>query len=201
MEDLVMVPRSAVRFPLELRTPVGFRAEDASTWPDVPGRMEWVGGRLWLMPPCGEVQASVATDATLVVAGWARDRADFVVGSSEAGMKLGDDVRGAECGVWRLDLATAPSSGFARRPPILAVEVTGQDEGEDTLRPKAAWYLAHGVLVVWIVLCDAQEVLVVTPEGERRFARGEQLPEHPALPGLTPGVDRFFVDLNRRLGR
>jgi hypothetical protein len=33
-------------------------------------------------------------------------------------------------------------------PPVLAVEVTGREEGERQLRDKARWYLGAGVPVV-----------------------------------------------------
>ena len=41
-----------------------------------------------------------------------------------------------------------PTSGFAVVPPLLAIEVAGQDDREPYLREKAAWYLARGVEIV-----------------------------------------------------
>jgi len=196
--DLVAVPRGSVRFPLELEPPAGFRPEDPATWPRVPGRLEWVGGKLWFMPPCGSKQMYVATDSTLVLGNWAADRPEFIVGSNEAGMHLGGDVRGAEGAVWRREDLGGPAGGFEHVVPILAVEVTGQEEDAEALRQKAAWYLGRGVANVWIVLCDSGEVLAMTREGERRYGRGERIAEHPALAGLCPLVDRFFETLDRR---
>jgi Uma2 family endonuclease len=77
----------------------------------------------------------------------------------------------------------------------LAVEVSGRDEGEPELRNKAAWYLEHGVKVVWLVLTDTRDILVVTSDRETRCRAGERLPAHPELPGLEPAVDRFFAHL------
>jgi hypothetical protein len=78
------------------------------------------------------------------------------------------------------------------------VEVSGQDEDEAVLRTKADWYLGHGVAVVWLVLPELREVVVLRRDGESRHGRGDQLPPSGALPGLAPPVDRLFVQLDRR---
>jgi hypothetical protein len=88
--------RADVRFPVEWRAPEGFRPDEPSTWPQVAGRLEFVDGRIQYIPPCGEVQQDVATDATITLGLWARDRPEFVVGSNEAGMIIGDEVRAAD---------------------------------------------------------------------------------------------------------
>ena len=80
-------------------------------------------------------------------------------------------------------------------PPILAVEAGGREEGEPQPREKARWYLAHGVVVVWLVLPTTRDVVVVTPDGESRHAVGDRLPPPPALPGLQPPVERSFRQL------
>ncbi len=190
-----------VRYPVELRPPPGFRPDAPETWPRIPGRLEWVGGRLLLMPLCGDVQQSVASDVTFVLMTWARARTEFVVGSNEAGMILEGDARGAEAAVWRVDSLGALTGGFRWVAPILAVEVTGRDEAEAELREKAAWYLARGVSVVWIVLTDSAEVVCLMPDGDLRLRSGERLPAHPALPGLEPMVDDFFCQVRRQRGQ
>ena len=81
-------------------------------------------------------------------------------------------------------------------PPVLAVEVTGRDENERELRDKARWYLAAGVPIVWLVLPEVREVVVVTEAGSSRHRSGERLPAHPLLPGLEPTVDELFVQVS-----
>lgn len=126
---------------------------------------------------------------------WANAHPDFVVGGNEAGMKLGNDIRAADAAVWRR-VDVGPSVGRLRHaPPILAVEVAGQDEDEQTLRHKAAWYLAHGVETVWLVLPETREVLALGATGELRYTAGEVLAAETGLPALTPAVDRFFAQL------
>src|SRR5262249_12781472 len=150
---------------------------------------EWVGGRLLYMPPCGEMQQATVADVVVVLGVWQRGHPEFSVGTNEAGMRLGDDSRGADGGVWR---QRPERWGFRPEPPVLAGEVAGQYEEADTLLDKAAWYLAHGVPVVWVVLPGERQVIVVTAEGQMRHAVGERLPAHPELPGLQPEVAELF---------
>lgn len=185
-----------VRFPVELRAE-GFEPDQPSTWPKVEGRLEFVGGRLLYMPPCADYQQDVAMDVAFVLRSWSEGHPEFVVGGNEAGMKLGGDVRAADAAVWRTDTAT-PRSGRVRTvPPVLAVEVSGQDEEEQVLRDKAHWYLEHGVSVVWLVFPAIRQVLVLTGAGETRYRMGESLPVDERLPSLQPRVAQFFAQLDR----
>ncbi|MEJ7734739.1 MAG: Uma2 family endonuclease [Polyangiaceae bacterium] len=194
--ECLHLPRTGVRFPVEWRAPDAFRVDDASTWPRVEGRLEYVNGRIRYMPPCGGIQQDVASDVTALLVAWARSHPELVVGSNEAGMLLGGEARGADAAVWARAEAAQPR-GFRRVPPILAVEIAGQDEDEDTLRDKARWYLEKGVSVIWLVLPDIREVVVITADAEGRHGRGAQLPEHAQLPGLMPEVNAFFWQLDR----
>jgi Uma2 family endonuclease len=195
MEDTVTVPRS-VRFPVELVPPDGFDPARLETWPRVEGRLEWVGGRLLYMPPCGREQAGTVSDSNFALSLWGRTHPEFFVGTNEAGMRLGGDSRGADVGVWRRQPGPL-GGGFWREPPLLAVEVAGCDDTLEALREKAAWYLAHGVPVVWIVLPDEREVVVVSAAGETRHRMGERLPPHSDLPDLTPDVAELFRQVSR----
>ena len=76
------------------------RVEDPGTWPSVEGRVESVGGRLLYMPPCGDLQPDTVADLAYVLRGWSEVHRGFVVGTTEAGMKLGGEVRGADAAVW-----------------------------------------------------------------------------------------------------
>lgn len=184
-----------VRFPVEVRVPVTFRAEDPGTWPIVDGRLEYVQGRLLFMPPCGDIQQDVAGSVAGILDRWIDDHPAFCFGTNEAGMLLGGEVRAADAAVWsRADLS-AHTGGYRRVPPILAIEIAGRDEGEVELRDKAAWYLAHGVKVVWIVLPTSREVVELRPGREARHAVGTCMPGHPELPGLEPEVARMFRQL------
>jgi Uma2 family endonuclease len=205
-DDAVVLRRTGVRFPVELRL-TGFNADSLDTWPDVEGRLEWVEGKLLYMPPCAVTQQDVAADVVYVLRKWSETQPDFVIGGNEAGVKLGDDIRAADAAVWNR-AEVGPSRGKLRHiPPILAVEVAGQDEDEQVLRDKARWYLERGVAVVWIVLPESRRVIVLRrfidasgaprTDHESRHELGERIPEDPALAGLTPNVAELFAQLNR----
>jgi Uma2 family endonuclease len=193
--EMIPLPR-AIRFPVELIPPEGFDPENPKTWPRVDGRLEYVDGRLLYMPPCGDVQQDTVADVVGLLIQWVRAHAGFVISTNEAGMVLRGDARGADAAVWRRDTLKGYEHKFRRVPPILAVEVAGEDEDEMVLRDKAAWYLGAGVPIVWIVLPDAREVLVITPTEQHRRRLGETLPADPALPELTARVDDFFVQIS-----
>jgi Uma2 family endonuclease len=193
--DVTVVPKIAIRLPLALPAPAGFDVERLETWPEVTGRLEYVHGEIEYMPPCGELQQRTTADVVTELTLWARTRGDFVVGSNEAGMLLGGEVRAADAAVWNRASLGAPSGGFARVPPVLAVEVTGPDESAEDLAPKVAWYLAHGVSVVWVVVPTERCVAITTGEGTRTLAAHARVPVHPLLPGLEPAVATFFRQL------
>ena len=193
--ETISVPASA-RFPIELEPPAGFRPDEPSSWPRVEGRLEYVGGRLLYMPPCGDLQQVVAASCVGLLVAWAAEHPDFMVGSNEAGILLDGEVRGAEAAVWRRESRSQYTGGYVRVPPILAVEVAGRPEGRAVLRAKARWYLQHGVEIVWLILPRSREVIVVEREGESRHGSGNRLPSYAMLPGLAPAVDVFFRQLD-----
>jgi Uma2 family endonuclease len=192
----VLLRRTGVRFPVELR-PAGLNGDDPQTWPEAEGRLEWVQGRLLYMPPRADIQQDVAVDLVHVLRSWSESQPSFIVGGNEAGMRLGTDIRAADAAVWRR-ADVGPSTGRLRQvAPVLAVEVAGQDEDEESLRAKAAWYLNHGVGVVWLILPASREAVVLTGSTESRHTALELIAEDARLPGLTPSVARFFAQLDR----
>jgi Uma2 family endonuclease len=113
-------------------------------------------------------------------------------------MRLGDDVRGADVAVWRRVDVGPNTGGFRRVAPLLAVEVAGTDDTVEMLSDKTRWYLDHGVKVVWVLVPEERRVIVTTADGERSFGLGDVIPEHEALPGLTPAVLDLFGQLEGR---
>jgi Uma2 family endonuclease len=183
---------------VELHPPGRFDPAKLETWPVLAGRLEYVGGRLLFMPPCGDTQQDTVTDVVVTLGVWVRAHPEFVLGTNEAGMHLGGETRAADAAIWRVADLGAYRGGLRRVPPVLAVEVAGVDgDAEADLAVKSRWYLEHGVAVVWIVLPDTREVIVASPSGRVRWKRGERLPDHPALPELAPAVDDLFIQIAR----
>jgi Uma2 family endonuclease len=141
------------------------------------------------MPPCGEEQSSVAAAISWILIDWARRTPGFDVGGNEAGVILDGEVRGLDGGVWART-SRKRTNGFRRTAPLLAVEVQGEDETAESLRRKAQWYLAHGVVTVWLVFPETSAVVVVTADGEKRCR--DRLPEPRGLAGLSPAVADVF---------
>ncbi len=195
-DETITLPR-AVRFPVEMLPPNGFDPSRPETWPQVAGRFEHVGGRLLFMPPCGDEQQDTVADVVITLGSWVREHREFVLGTNEAGMRLGGATRAADAAIWRRSEVGARTGGYRTVPPVLAVEVAGLDDDEAYLRDKARWYLDQGVRVVWILLPAIREVVVMTESGQSRHARGEVLPAIPELPDLAADVAILFDQLSR----
>lgn len=193
-DETIVLPR-AVRFPVELVPPRGFDPERLETWPDVGGRLEYVDGRLLFMPPCGDLQQDTVTDVVITLGVWVRAHPDHVLGTNEAGMRIAGATRAADAAIWCRADAGPRTGGLRRSPPLLAVEVAGEDELEEALLAKATWYLSVGVETVWLVFPVEKVVVVVTGERVTRHQVGESLPEASALRGLAPRVDELFVQI------
>ena len=187
----------AIKFPVELIPPDGFAPELTETWPKVDGRMEYVEGRLLYMPPCADIQQYVVLNVAGVIYNWLRAHPGFRAGTNEAGIKLKDTVRAADAAIWLGEAVGEPKGKVQDTPPILAVEVAGEDEDEAVLRAKSRWYLDNDVEVVWIVLPEVREVVVLTKATDQRCHSGETLPECLSLPELAPCVDELFSQLAR----
>ncbi|MBX3190585.1 MAG: Uma2 family endonuclease [Labilithrix sp.] len=196
-DELVPVPRSAVRFPLELPVPAGFVADALDTWPLIDGQLEFVGGKLLYLPPSADRQQDTTVDVITTLGTWRKTHRDFVVAANEAGMVLGGETRAADAAVWRRDVLGGYEGKYRRVPPILSVEVQGELEDESMLRAKAGWYLAHGVEVVWLLFPAERRVLVIDAAGERALGAGDQIPARASLPDLTPRVEELFEQVER----
>ena len=187
--------RSHLRFPLPLKVPRGFRVDQPSSWPSVEGRLEFVQGELRYMPPCADYQQDVAATVVGLLWKWVAKHSEFIVAANEAGMMLGGEARGADAAVWRKQEAGTHRGTFRRVPPILAVEVAGEDEGEGSLREKAAWYISHGVRYVWLLFPRTRTALVLTADGEQRLKGRSRFAAAPELPGLRLTAQSLFSQL------
>jgi hypothetical protein len=165
------------------------------TWPKIVGRLEWVDDHLVARPPCADEQQDTVTDVVIALGAWVRAHPEFVLGTNEAGMRLGGATRAADAAIWRRADVGAHTGGLRRHPPVLAVEVAGTDEPEALLREKASWYLGVGVDAVWIVLPRTREVVSVTASGEIRARGDEAIEGIAALPGLIVRARELFVQL------
>jgi Uma2 family endonuclease len=196
-QETIPLPR-AVCFPVELRKPEGFVPERLETWPWLPGRVEYVDGKLLYMPPCADTQQYTVTDVVITLGAWTRSHPEHMLGTNEAGMRLLGAVRAADAAIWRREQVGRSCGRLQTVPPLLAVEVSGEDEPEEALRNKALWYLKAGVVAVWLVFPESREVVVFSRGSEQRCKLGEHLPPCQDLPGLAPLVDELFTQISSR---
>ena len=109
-------------------------------------------------------------------------------------MILGGDARAADAAVWRRADVEPRSGGFRRIPPLLAVEVSGRDEGELELHAESRLVSRARCANRWLVLPASQQAVIVTNEGSSRRS-GDAVLSADALPGLAIAVSALFAQL------
>jgi Uma2 family endonuclease len=79
--------------------------------------------------------------------------------------------------------------------PDLCVEVQSPNDSPRTMRDKAAYYLANGARLVWLVYPKKRMVEVLYPNGEFDiFSEGETLSGGEVVPGFTMAVQDVFEE-------
>jgi len=99
---------------------------------------------------------------------------------------------------------TGPGQPF-HGAPDLAVEVLSPDDRPDRVAAKVAFYLLHGVRLVWLIDPEARTVTVLSPVGlSERLAEVDLLDGGDVLPGFTTSVrdilPPLFTDCAADLG-
>jgi len=79
--------------------------------------------------------------------------------------------------------------------PDLCVEIKSPTDGYDQMRVKAAYYLAHGVRLVWLIYPEKQIVEVSSAAtGTDLLTAGDTLTGGDVLPGFALAVSAIFAD-------
>lgn len=82
--------------------------------------------------------------------------------------------------------------GAVPQMPDLAVEVKSPDDSLHKLREKAAYYLANGTRLVWLVYPKKRLVIAITPDSEEILTEEDTLDGGDVLPGFTLPVRDIF---------
>lgn len=77
--------------------------------------------------------------------------------------------------------------------PDLAVEVQSPDQSDDFMAEKAAYYLANGARMVWLVFPAKRTVEVHTPGKIETLVEGDTLDGADILPGFTLSMSEIFA--------
>lgn len=98
---------------------------------------------------------------------------------------------------------TGPSGGmkFFPEPPVFAAEVRSEGEygpqAEAAMADKRADYFAAGILVIWDVDLESEDVVKVyrasAPDAPTVYRKGDTAEAEPAVPDWTMPVDNLFA--------
>jgi Uma2 family endonuclease len=155
-------------------------------------------GELYYLPPSADRRQDTSADVIGTLCVWRKTHREFVVAGNEAGMLLGGENRGADAAVWRRAELGPHRGKFRPVPPVLAVEIKGEDEDESALRDKARWYLSRGVEIVWLLFPAERRAVVLSQDAEHTAREGERMPRHASLPDLEPPLDDLFEQIEGR---
>lgn len=82
--------------------------------------------------------------------------------------------------------------GAVMQMPDLAVEVKSPDDSLKDMRDKAAYYLANGSRMVWLVLPEKRMIEVYTADEQQILTEGDILSGGEVLPGFTMAIEDVF---------
>ncbi len=83
--------------------------------------------------------------------------------------------------------------GAMPRMPDLAIEIKSPDDSLKDLREKAAYYLANGARMVWLIYPEKRLVTVLTKESEDILTEADILDGGDVLPGFALPVRDIFA--------
>jgi Uma2 family endonuclease len=85
--------------------------------------------------------------------------------------------------------------GAVPRMPDLAIEIQSPDDTIKVMREKAAYYLANGTRLVWLVFPRRRYIEVYQPDAEMEVRFGSDLLDGgDLLPGFSLAVAEIFAD-------
>jgi Uma2 family endonuclease len=84
--------------------------------------------------------------------------------------------------------------GAAQYMPDLAVEVQSPDQSDKLMTDKAAYYLAHGTRMVWLVYPEKRIVEVLTLDDRQLLNESATLSGGDVLPNFTLSVHEIFAE-------
>ena len=173
-------------------------AEELMALPDDGWQYELIEGVLHRMSPAGFESGRIASE-------FGRHLGNYVV-PRDLGRVVGADtgflfernpdvVRAPDAAFVRADRLPprADRRGYLAVAPDLAVEVVSPYDRQPDVDDKVAFYLAHGVPLVWVAYPDRRQVAVHRPGAEPvTFGAGDVLDGGEVLPGFRLSVAEHF---------
>lgn len=163
------------------------------------GPCELVRGEIVTLMAGGEIHSLITANVAIELGVWAKRTRKGRVLTGEAGLwteRDPDTVRGIDVAYFSFKRLPRgkESSGFAKVPPELAVEIIGEKQGWPELLEKAGEYLRMGVDRVWIIDPQASTLHVLRRDAAPKvFAESSIIRDVEILPGFRCRVRDFFV--------
>ena len=161
-------------------------------------RGELIRGVLHKTMPSGQEHGEIAANTVIILGGFVKPKRLWRIIASAAGVLLErdpDTVR--EPDVAFISARQRPlgvrNAGYTEIPPELVVEIRSPGDSAFALVEKALMWLAHGVLIVWVINPDTRTVDVYRAGSPvETLADGDALDGGDAMPGFTCAVSDIF---------
>ena len=191
------VPRQAKMTTLKTK-PKLLTADDLLRLYSQGVRGELIRGVLRETMPTGEEHGEVAANTVIILGGFVKPRRLGRIITSDAGVLLErdpDTVREPDVAFisYRKRPRQVRNTRYAQVAPELVVEIRSPRDSASDLVEKALMWLAHGVLIVWVINPDTRTVDVYRAGAPvATLADGDALDGGDALPGFTCAVSDIF---------
>jgi Uma2 family endonuclease len=173
-------------------------ADDLLALPDDGYRYELIEGVLHRMSPAGWEHGTIGSRILRRMGNFAEDRQLGEVVGPDTGFffdREPDTVRVPDVSFVRTERIPPGEApvGFSSVVPDLAVEVVSPSDTPSEVAAKVAFYLEHGVPLVWVFRPRPRTVTIHRPGAEPRvLGEGDILDGEDILPGFTLPVADVF---------
>jgi Uma2 family endonuclease len=171
------------------------------------GKAELIDGRIVTYMASGSLPGTTAFQIAIKLDGYAEERGKGLAFADGVGFTCSELPDGRESfspdAAFLLSASSeAMTMRFVDGAPDFAVEVRSEGDygpsAELEMADKRADYFLAGTQAVWDVDPIAETITLFTPEGEVRFARGDQAHAEPTLPGWIVDVSQLFDRIKRK---
>lgn len=162
------------------------------------GRCELIEGRVRKLSPTGSNHGRFTARLHLFIHRYVFDHDLGEVLAAETGFRLDDNgqptVRAPDVAfVSKARAAELDTPKFARIAPDLVVETLSPDDRAGEVAEKIAWWLRHGVRLVWVLDPEHRRLTAYLPDASARVHEAvDTLEGRDVLPGFQLPLDQLF---------